>query len=265
MAEEFNDREKELVMDEEAGNVVKADDNIPQSVDEKQDNGEEKKSDEYKTVKRPNIFKRFVKRSFDFFSSLIAIILLSPFFIIFTPIVAIAMKGNPFFTQKRPGKDGKVFRMIKYRTMTNEKDKDGNLLPDDKRLTKFGKMMRKLSIDELPELFNILVGNMSVVGPRPLLVQYLSLYNDYQAQRHIVRPGLTGLAQVSGRNAISWQQKFDKDIEYIEKMSFIFDLKIIFMTVLKVFKREGISQEGQATMEYFTGNDDNNIDDKETE
>lgn len=210
----------------------------------------------YKKVKRPNLFKRMVKRCFDFFTSFVAIALLSPFFIIFTPIVAIAMKGNPFFVQRRPGKDGKVFKMIKYRTMTNAKDKEGNFLPDEQRLTKFGKIMRKLSIDELPELFNILVGNMSVVGPRPLLVQYMPLYNEFQAQRHLVRPGLTGLAQVSGRNAISWQQKFEKDIEYIEKMSFFFDIKIIIMTVVKVFKKEGISQDGQATMEFFTGNDD---------
>ena len=207
----------------------------------------------YKKVKRPNLFKRIVKRCFDFFTSFVAIALLLPFFIIFTPIVAIAMKGNPFFVQKRPGKDGKIFKMIKYRTMTNAKDKDGNLLSDEQRLTKFGKIMRKLSLDELPELFNILVGDMSVVGPRPLLVQYLPLYNEYQAQRHLVRPGLTGLAQVNGRNSISWQQKFDKDIEYIDKMSFFFDLKIIIMTVGKVFKREGISQEGEATMEDFTG------------
>ena len=209
----------------------------------------------YKKVKRPNLFKRMVKRSFDFFTSFVAITLLLPFFIIFTPIVAIAMKGNPFFVQKRPGKDGKIFKMIKYRTMTNAKDKDGNLLSDEQRLTKFGKIMRKLSLDELPELFNILVGDMSVVGPRPLLVQYLPLNNEYQAQRHLVRPGLTGLAQVNGRNSISWQQKFDKDIEYIDKMSFLFDMKILFMTVLKVFKREGISQDGQATMEFFMGND----------
>lgn len=208
----------------------------------------------YRIVKKPSLLKRFVKRSFDLASSFCAIIILLPFFIIFTPIVAIAMKGNPFFVQKRPGKDNKIFSMIKYRTMTNAKDKDGKLLPDADRLTSFGKFMRKLSIDELPELFNIFLGNMSVVGPRPLLVQYLDLYNDYQKQRHLVRPGLTGYAQVSGRNAITWEQKFDKDIEYIEKMSFFFDLKIIFLTIKKVLISEGISQEGEATMEFFTGN-----------
>ena len=211
---------------------------------------------EYKKVNKPSLLKRIVKRSFDIVSSFMVIVLLLPFFILFTPLNAIMMKGNPFFIQKRPGKDGKVFSMIKYRTMTNAKDKDGNLLSDEKRLTKFGILTRKLSIDELPELFNILIGDMSVVGPRPLLVQYLPLYNEYQAQRHIVRPGLTGLAQVSGRNAISWEQKFDKDIEYIENMGFFYDLKIIFMTVGKVFKREGISQEGEATMEFFTGTKD---------
>ena len=210
---------------------------------------------DYIKVKRPNIFKRAVKRFFDILLSFIAIVILSPFFIIFTPIVAIAMKGNPFFVQKRPGKNERIFSMIKYRTMTNAKDSEGNLLPDQDRLTRFGKIMRKLSIDELPELFNIFVGQMSIVGPRPLLVQYLDLYNDFQKQRHIVRPGLTGLAQVSGRNAISWQQKFEKDIEYIQKMSFFFDIKILFLTVKKVLIREGISQEGEATMEFFTGND----------
>ncbi len=214
------------------------------------------KKTEYKIVKKPNWFKRLVKRTFDICSSLFAIILLLPFFLLFTPIVAIAMKGNPFFVQKRPGKNEKIFSMIKYRTMTNAKDKEGNLLSDSDRLTKFGKIMRALSLDELPELFNILIGNMSVVGPRPLLVKYLERYNDFQRQRHLVRPGLTGLAQVSGRNAISWEEKFEKDIEYIEKMSFWFDLKVIFMTIKKVLVRDGISQEGEATMEYFTGNKD---------
>lgn len=206
---------------------------------------------EFKKVNEPNLWIRFVKRTFDFCSSLFVILLLSPFFLIFTPIVAIAMKGNPFFVQARPGKNEKVFKMIKYRTMTNAKDADGNLLPDSERLTKFGRIMRSLSIDELPELFNILVGNMSVVGPRPLLVKYLSRYNDFQKQRHLVRPGLTGLAQVSGRNAISWEQKFEKDVEYIEKMSFWGDLKIIFLTIKKVLVRDGISQDGEATMEEF--------------
>ena len=152
------------------------------------------------------MYRHFFKPLLDFILSLLAVIVLSPFFLLFTPIVAIAMKGNPFFVQPRPGKNGKIFKMIKYRTMTNAKDENGNLLPDADRLTGFGKTMRKLSIDELPELFNILAGQMSIVGPRPLLVQYLSLYNSFQRRRHDVRPGLTGYAQVSGRNALTWDQ-----------------------------------------------------------
>ena len=200
------------------------------------------------------MYKHFFKPLFDFLLSFLAIIILSPFFILFTPVVAVAMKGNPFFVQKRPGKNGKIFNMIKYRTMTNAKDEEGNLLPDADRLTKFGKLMRKLSLDELPEIFNILVGQMSIVGPRPLLVQYLTLYSERQARRHEVKPGLTGLAQVSGRNAISWEQKFEKDVYYVEHISIWLDIKIFFLTIVKIFKREGISQEGQATMEFFTGN-----------
>lgn len=202
------------------------------------------------------MYKHFFKPLFDFVLSGLALIVLSPFFLLFTPIVAIAMKGNPFFVQKRPGKNGRIFSMIKYRTMTNAKDKDGNLLPDEDRLTGFGKLMRKLSIDELPEIFNIFIGDMSIVGPRPLLVQYLPLYNETQARRHEVRPGLTGLAQVSGRNAISWAQKFEKDVYYVDHISLLLDVKILFMTVGKVLKRDGINQEGQATMEFFTGNPD---------
>lgn len=199
------------------------------------------------------MYKKFGKGTLDFVLSLTAILILSPFFLLFTPIAAIAMRGNPFFVQPRPGKNGKIFKMIKYRTMTNAKDKNGDLLPDEKRLTKFGKIMRKLSIDELPELFNILAGQMSVVGPRPLLVQYLPLYNDFQARRHEMRPGLTGLAQVSGRNAITWEEKFEKDVYYVDHASVWLDIKILFMTVGKVFRSEGISQNGHATMEYFTG------------
>lgn len=204
-------------------------------------------------VKVPSQGTLFLKRAFDIVSSGAVILVLLPFFVIFTPIVAVKMKGNPFFTQLRPGKNEKVFRLIKYRTMTNEKDEFGKLLPDAVRLTKFGKTMRSLSIDELPELFNIFIGDMSVVGPRPLLVKYLPLYNDFQKQRHMVRPGLTGLAQVSGRNALTWEAKFEKDVEYIEKCNIIYDLKIIFATVKKVVVREGISQEGEATMEEFVG------------
>ena len=204
------------------------------------------------------MYKHFFKPLFDFLLSLLAIIILSPFFLLFTPIVAIAMKGNPFFVQPRPGKNGKIFKMIKYRTMTNAKDENGELLPDEKRLTKFGKLMRKLSLDELPEIFNIFAGQMSIVGPRPLLVQYLPLYSKFQARRHEVRPGLTGLAQVSGRNAITWSQKFEKDVYYVDHISFWLDIKIFFMTIGKVLRREGISQEGQATMEFFMGNTEYN-------
>lgn len=201
------------------------------------------------------MYKKFVKRFFDFAISGMAILILLPFFLIFTPLVAVCMGGNPFFVQKRPGKNGKIFGILKYRTMTNKKDKDGKLLPDADRLTAFGKMLRKLSLDELPELFNIFIGQMSIVGPRPLLVSYLPLYNEYQARRHEMRPGLTGLAQVSGRNATTWEQRFSKDIEYVDNCSLLMDLKIIFLTVKKVLRSEGITQEGQATMEVFRGND----------
>lgn len=200
------------------------------------------------------MYKYFFKRLFDFLIALIAIVILSPFFILFTPIVAIAMGGNPFFVQLRPGKKGKVFKLIKYRSMTNKKDKDGNLLPDEKRLTKFGQFMRKTSLDELPELFNILVGDMAIIGPRPLLVKYLVLYNEEQMRRHEVRPGLTGWAQVNGRNDTTWEKRFQYDVEYVDKLNIFFDIKIFFMTIGKVFKRSGISQNGEATMQEFTGN-----------
>lgn len=212
------------------------------------------------------MYKHFFKRLFDFIISATALIVLFPFFLIFTPIVAIAMRGNPFFVQKRPGKKGKIFKMIKYRTMTNKKDEEGNLLPDKDRLTKFGRIMRSLSIDELPELINIFLGQMSIVGPRPLLVSYLPLYNEFQARRHEVRPGLTGYAQVNGRNAISWQEKFELDVYYVDHCSFVLDIKIFFKTILKVLKKDGISQSGEATMEFFVGNtnenpnDTNNVD-----
>ena len=206
-------------------------------------------------VKKPSLGTRFIKRAFDICSSGAVILVLLPFFILFTPIVAIAMKGNPFFIQKRPGKDGKIFNLIKYRTMTNAKDKNGKLLPDADRLTKFGKFLRSTSLDELPELFCIFIGTMSVVGPRPLLIKYLPLYNDFQKQRHLIRPGLTGLAQISGRNALTWEAKFEKDVEYITKMGLFFDLKIIFQTIKKVLIREGITEEGNATMEEFLGNE----------
>ena len=199
------------------------------------------------------MYAKLIKRPMDFFLSLCAIIVLSPVLLILMVIGAIKMKGNPFFTQLRPGKNEKIFKLIKFRTMTNEKDAEGNLLPDEVRLTGYGKFLRSTSLDELPELVNILKGDMSIVGPRPLLVQYLPLYNDRQKLRHSVRPGLTGLAQINGRNTITWEQKFEDDVMYIENLTFAGDIKIIFLTAYKVLKREGISQENNATMEEFKG------------
>lgn len=196
---------------------------------------------------------KYIKRILDIISSLLAIIVLSPLLGTFTVIGAFEMKGNPFFTQKRPGKDEKIFKLVKFRTMTNEKDKNGNLLSDADRLTRYGKFLRNTSLDELPELFNILKGDMSVIGPRPLLVKYLPRYNQYQHRRHEVRPGLSGWAQVNGRNAISWEDKFNYDVEYVDNYSIVMDVKILFMTILNVLKREGISSETSATMEEFMG------------
>jgi len=203
------------------------------------------------------IYAKYIKRAMDFFLSFCAIVVLSPMLIILTVIGAIAMKGNPFFTQLRPGKNEKIFKLIKFRTMTCEKDKDGNLLPDDKRLTKYGKFLRSTSLDELPELINILKGDMAIVGPRPLLVKYLPLYSERQRHRHDVRPGLTGLAQVNGRNAISWEEKFELDISYLEQISVKRDLCIIFATVRSVIKHEGIT-DNSSTMCAFTGSDNSN-------
>lgn len=199
------------------------------------------------------MYGKYIKRVLDFLCSLVGIIVLSPVLLIVAILVRTKLGKPIIFKQERPGKDEKIFTLYKFRTMTDEKDKAGNLLPDEKRLTKFGKMLRSTSLDELPELFNILKGDMSIVGPRPLLVEYLPLYNEEQKHRHDVRPGLTGLAQVSGRNAITWEEKFEKDVEYVHKITFVGDIKIILNTVIKVFKKEGISQEGNATMEYFTG------------
>jgi lipopolysaccharide/colanic/teichoic acid biosynthesis glycosyltransferase len=199
------------------------------------------------------LYKYFFKRFYDFILSLIAIIVLSPILLILTIIGAIAMKGNPFFTQDRPGKNEKIFKLIKFRTMTCQKDENGNLLSDEIRLNKYGKLLRATSLDELPELFNILVGHMSIVGPRPLLVKYLPLYSEEQKKRHKVRPGLTGWAQVNGRNALGWPEKFKLDVDYVNTYSAFKDIKILFMTVGKVFKREGISGEAVATMEEFKG------------
>ena len=205
------------------------------------------------------LYRPFFKRFYDIVLSGLAIIVLSPVLLILTVLGAIKMKGNPFFTQMRPGKinkrtgEEKIFKLIKFRTMTCEKDENGNLLPDEKRLTKYGKILRSTSLDELPELFNIFIGNMSIVGPRPLLVQYLPLYNEEQKHRHDVRPGLTGYAQVNGRNTSSWENRFELDVEYTKKISLWLDIGIMVKTVLAVFKREGISSGTSATMEEFKG------------
>lgn len=204
-------------------------------------------------------YKQFFKRFYDFVLSLLAIIVLSPLLLILTVVGAIAMKGNPFFTQLRPGKINKktgkekIFRLVKFRTMSNAKDKDGNLLSDEKRLNGYGKFLRSTSLDELGELVNILRGDMSIVGPRPLLVKYLPLYNEEQRKRHNVRPGLTGYAQSHGRNAISWEERFELDDYYVEHYSLLLDVKIIFATIGSVLSKAGISSATSATMEEFAG------------
>lgn len=200
------------------------------------------------------MYAKCFKRVFDFILSLGAIIVLSPILILLTAVGAVAMGGNPFFTQERPGKREKIFRLIKFRTMNNKKDKHGKLLSDEKRLTRYGKWLRSTSLDELPELFNILRGDMAIVGPRPLLVRYLPRYNKEQHKRHRVRPGLTGLAQVNGRNAISWEDKFRYDVKYVNNVTFKGDLDIIMKTVKAVLNRDGISSGTSATMEEFMGN-----------
>jgi lipopolysaccharide/colanic/teichoic acid biosynthesis glycosyltransferase len=199
------------------------------------------------------IYREFIKRPMDFILSLIAIIVLSPVLLLVVILVRVKLGRPVLFKQKRPGLNGKIFTMYKFRTMTDERDQNGKLLPDSVRLTKFGRFLRSTSLDELPELFNILKGDMSIIGPRPLLVQYLPLYDDHQKRRHEVRPGLSGLAQVRGRNAISWEDKFNLDVEYVDNVSFIGDWKIIFLTIKKVFVREGINSETAATMEPFKG------------
>ncbi len=201
------------------------------------------------------IYARYIKRIMDFFLSFCALVVLSPVLLILTAIGAIVMKGNPFFVQERPGKNEKIFKLIKFRTMTCEKDKDGKLLPDDKRLTGYGRLLRTTSLDELPELINILKGDMSIVGPRPLLVKYLPLYTEKQRRRHDVRPGLTGLAQVNGRNSLSWEDRFEMDLKYVKNISFLGDVKIITYTLKKVLIREGISSATSETMEEFIGTD----------
>lgn len=200
-----------------------------------------------------------VKRFFDIVSSLLAIIVLAVPMVILAVLIRVKLGGPVLFKQERPGKDGRIFTLIKFRTMTNACDENGELLPDEVRLTKFGVFLRSTSLDELPELFNILKGDMSVIGPRPLLVQYLPRYNEHQLRRHLVRPGLTGWAQVNGRNAISWEQKFDYDVEYVENVNLFLDIKIIFMTVVNVIKKDGISSETSVTMEEFMGTEEKEI------
>lgn len=199
------------------------------------------------------IYIKYIKRLTDIILSIIAIVVLSPVLLLVAFLVRIKLGSPVIFKQERPGLNEKIFTMYKFRTMTDEKDNNGELLSDSIRLTKFGKILRATSLDELPELFNILKGDMSIVGPRPLLVEYLDLYNEHQKRRHEVRPGLSGYAQVSGRNAISWEDKFNLDVYYIDNMSFMFDLKIIFLTIEKVFVREGISSDTSVTMEAFKG------------
>ncbi len=192
---------------------------------------------------------------FDFIIAFISLLVISPVFIVTTIALAIANNGKPFFFQKRPGKNELIFSVIKFKTMNDKKDKEGNLLPDSERLTPFGRFVRKTSLDEIPQLINVIKGDMSLVGPRPLLPEYLPLYNDFQKRRHEVKPGITGWAQVNGRNSISWEKKFELDVYYVDNISFWLDIQILLKTVLKVFKSEGVNQSGTATVEYFKGND----------
>ena len=200
------------------------------------------------------MYKTVFKRVFDFLAALLGLVLLSPVFFIVTIGLYFANHGKPFFFQSRPGKNGVIFKIIKFKTMNDKKDVAGKLLSDGERLTKIGSIVRKTSLDEIPQLINVIKGDMSLIGPRPLLPQYLHLYNEFQNRRHEVKPGITGWAQVNGRNAISWDTKFELDVWYVEHLSFLVDIKILFLTVKKVFISEGISQEGQVTMEAFKGN-----------
>lgn len=202
-------------------------------------------------------YEKYIKRPQDFLCALAALIVLSPVMLITALLVRIKLGSPVLFTQDRPGKDGKVFKLYKFRSMTDEKDENGNLLPDDVRLTTFGKKLRATSLDELPELLNMLKGDMAVVGPRPLLVRYLPLYNEHQARRHEVRSGFTGLAQVHGRNAISWEEKFDWDVKYVDHITFLGDWKIIFLTFKVVLQHEGIASGTSVTMEEFKGDKSN--------
>lgn len=200
------------------------------------------------------MYAKIFKPASDWILALVGFLLLSPIFILVTIGLFFANGGKPFFFQLRPGRNGKIFKIIKFKTMNDKVDENGNLLPDADRLTKIGNFVRKTSLDEIPQLLNVIKGDMSLIGPRPLLPQYLELYNDFQMRRHEVKPGITGWAQVNGRNAISWQKKFEYDVWYVDNISFALDVKIFFLTLKKVFVREGISQQGEATMEMFKGN-----------
>lgn len=199
------------------------------------------------------IYRLFFKRVLDFLASSILVLLLFPFFVILCIILKIANKGDVFFTQERPGKNAQIFKVMKFKTMTDERDSEGELLPDDQRITSIGNFIRSTSLDEIPQLINVLKGDMSFIGPRPLMPKYIPLYNKEQLRRHDLRPGITGWAQVNGRNDISWGKKFEYDVWYVENLNFLFDLKIIFLTFKKVIKREGVSKEGCATTEAFNG------------
>jgi lipopolysaccharide/colanic/teichoic acid biosynthesis glycosyltransferase len=201
------------------------------------------------------VYRNYLKRFLDLLLALIGFVILSPVFIMVVLLLLIANRGTPFFFQPRPGKDEKIFRVIKFKTMNDKKDKYGDYLPDAQRLTAAGKFIRKTSLDEIPQLLNVIKGDMSLIGPRPLLVEYLPLYDDIQKRRHEVKPGITGWAQVNGRNAISWEQKFGYDVWYVNHIGFMLDLKILFLTVKKVFKSEGINSATAATMERFRGNE----------
>lgn len=201
------------------------------------------------------MYKIFFKPLLDFILSLLGLIISSPLFLIVIIALLFANKGKVFFLQNRPGKNGKIFKIIKFRTMNNKRDAHGNLLPDVERLTKIGKLVRKTSLDEIPQLINVLLGNMSLIGPRPLLPEYLPLYNDFQKKRHHIKPGITGWAQINGRNAVEWEKKFKFDVWYVENMSFFLDLQIMFLTLKKVLKLEGVNREGEATNIAFKGNE----------
>ena len=201
------------------------------------------------------MYKIFFKPLLDFVLSLLGIIITSPIFLIVFIALLFANKGKVFFLQKRPGKNEEIFKIIKFRTMNDKKDAHGNLLPDEERLTTIGKLVRKTSLDEIPQLINVLLGNMSLIGPRPLLPEYLPLYNDVQKKRHLIKPGITGWAQINGRNAVEWEKKFMFDVWYVENLSFLLDLQIMFLTLKKVLKLEGVNREGEATNIAFKGNE----------